>query len=174
MLKKRLFIAIDFPKDILLEINKIVLPEFKGKRTDLSNLHLTLKFLGEVKEQDIPKIQKILREIQFKKFKAIIDEVGIFSKENIRIIWINFKGAEDLQKKIDEKLAEFFSKEKRFMGHVTIARVKQVKNKKIFLEKIQSTNIKKMEFEVTSFYLKESALSSQGPQYKDVEIFELK
>ena len=46
----RTFIAVDIPENVKEEIIKIQdkLPEFVGKLTELENLHLTLKFLGEI------------------------------------------------------------------------------------------------------------------------------
>jgi 2'-5' RNA ligase len=47
----RAFISIEFPEEIKNELKKIQeqLPEFKGKNTEPKNLHLTLKFLGEIR-----------------------------------------------------------------------------------------------------------------------------
>ena len=60
----RTFIAIDIPDSIKNEIIKIQnsLPEFIGKKTEKENLHLTLKFLGEIDEEKIELIKKELRE----------------------------------------------------------------------------------------------------------------
>ena len=53
-------------EEIKKEIKKIqdLLPEFSGKKTELQNLHLTLKFLGEIKEKDVEGIKEKLREIK--------------------------------------------------------------------------------------------------------------
>ena len=69
----RCFISIDIPKEIRDKIKKIQeqLPEFVGKKTEQENLHLTLKFLGEVderflidiKNRQIDEINRILEEI---------------------------------------------------------------------------------------------------------------
>lgn len=169
----RAFIAIEIPEKIKKEIAKIQnsLPEFKGKKTEYENLHLTLKFLGEVDKEKITEIKKRLGEIKFEKFLAEIDSIGIFSEQFIRIIWLHIKGSEELQKEVDEKLRELFRKEDRFMGHLTIARIKNIKNKKKFLEDIKKIKIPKMDFPVDSFNLKESILTKEKPIYKDLEIF---
>ena len=61
----RCFISIDLPEIIRREIQKIQeqLPDFKGKLTEQENLHLTLKFLGEISDDEIEEIRKKLREI---------------------------------------------------------------------------------------------------------------
>jgi len=166
----RAFIAVDIPEDARKEIRKIQkeLPEFRGKLTEKENLHLTLKFLGEIDESKAGEVKKILKEVKEKRFKAEVDEIGFFSEEVIRIVWLHLSGCENLQKKIDEKLKNLFSKEKRFMSHLTIARVKSVKDKKEFLKKLGKIKIGKIAFEVSEFKLKKSTLTAEKPVYEDL------
>ena len=92
-------------------------------------MHLTLKFLGEIDKEKVEEVKKKLRELKMQSFEAELGEVGIFSKRFIKIIWIKLENTEKLQKEIDEKLKEIFELEERFMSHITIARVKNVRNK---------------------------------------------
>ena len=75
-MKKRVFIAIDIPKEARREIIKIQdsLPEFNGKKTESENLHLTLKFLGEVDSNDVEKVKEKLRKIKVKGFEVEINK----------------------------------------------------------------------------------------------------
>ncbi len=167
----RCFISINIPEKIQREIKKIQdkLPEVKNKKTELKNLHLTLKFLGEINEEKTEEVKKKLREIKFKKFESEIDKIGIFSEEFVRIIWLHLTNSDELQKIIDGKLKKLFQPEKRFMGHLTIARVKSVKNKEKFLDKLKKLKISKIKFAVDKFYLMVSELTSEGPEYKIIE-----
>jgi 2'-5' RNA ligase len=169
----RTFIAIELSGKIKKEIQKIQnsLPEFKGKKTEFENLHLTLKFLGEIDEKTLEEIRKRLREIKLNEFEAEIDSIGIFSE---RIVWVGIRNCEKLQKEVDEKLEELFEKEKRFMGHLTIARVKNLKNKEEFLEGLKGIEIPKMKFFVTNFNLKKSTLTEEKPVYENIETYKLK
>jgi 2'-5' RNA ligase len=169
----RTFISIDIPEKIKKEIVKIQnsLPEFKGKKTEFENLHLTLKFLGEVDEEKLEEIKKILRKIKLSSFEAEINSIGTFSD---RIIWLGMKNCNELQKEIDEKLSDLFEKEERFMGHLTIARIKEIKDKKIFREEIRKIKIPEMKFDVKNFNLKKSKLGRNGPVYEDIEVYNLK
>ena len=171
----RTFISIDMPEEIAREIKKIQdkLPEFFGKKTELENLHLTLKFLGEINEQKIEEVKNKLSEIKFNKFKTEIDSIGIFSEKFVRIVWLHLKSAENLQKEIDEKLKDLFEKEKRFMSHLTIARVKSLKDKEKFLEELKMIKIPKIKFVVDKFKLKKSVLTSAGPVYETLEEYGL-
>ncbi len=178
---KRCFICIDFPKQIREKVKRIQdnLPEFKGKKTEIENLHLTLKFLGEIEEEKILKVKENLKKIKLKKFKIKINKIGVFSEKFIRIVWLGVdeqdeesKKLWDLQKEIDNKLNGIFEKEKRFMGHITIARVKNIKDKKKFLDRLNEIKIN-VDFEVREFKLKESILKPEGPEYKDIEVYYL-
>lgn len=178
---KRCFISVDFPGNIRKEIQKVQdkLPEFMGKKTELENIHLTLKFLGEIDETKLGEVVKRLREIKNEKFKIKINKIGVFSEKFVRIAWVGVDSEEEeskklwkLQGEIDDKLKNLFGKERRFMGHVTIARVKNLKDKKEFLDKLNKIK-PDLEFEVKDFRLKESELKREGPEYSDIEIFNL-
>lgn len=168
----RTFIAIDIPENIKKEIVKIQnkLPEFKGKKTEYENLHLTLKFLGELNEEKLKEIKKRLRQIKLNSFGAEIDSIGMFSD---RIVWIGIKNCDEVQKEIDEKLSGIFEKEERFMGHLTIARIKGINDRKRFLEKIMKIKIPEMQFRVKKFNLKKSKITRKGPIYEDIEVYNL-
>ncbi len=172
----RAFISIEIPNEIKKKIVNIrdSLPKFKGKKTETDNLHLTLKFLGEVNYEKIGKIREKLKEIEFKKFEAEIDSIGVFSEKFIKIIWLHIKNCDGLQREIDNKLKDLFEKEKRFMSHLTIARIKSIKDKKRFLEKLKKVEISKMKFIVNNFNLKKSILTEKGPIYENLETYNLK
>ncbi len=78
-----------------------------------------------------------------------------------------------LQGIIDDKLKDLFKKEKRFMSHLTIARVKKVDNKKEFLENLSKIKIPEIKFEINSFYLMKSEPTDKGPKYEIVEKYGL-
>lgn len=171
---KRCFISIDPPEHIKKEIEKIqkVLPKFIGNKIKQKNLHLTLKFLGNINEEQIELIKKKLSEIKFKKFTCKINKLGVFSEKFIRIIWLNIIGIDNFQKIIDKKLSEIgFEKGINFKGHITIARVKIIKNKSAFLRKINKINIPELEFNIKSFELKESVLNQKSPIYKTIQAY---
>lgn len=178
----RAFISIELPKNIIKEIDKIQkqLPEFKGKKTESENLHLTLKFLGNIDEDILNEVKRRLRDIKLKKFLVEISDLGVFDNRKSRkyeqqiIIWIKLTNCGALQKEIDEMLSGFFEKERRFMGHITIGRVKSMKNKKNFLKELKKIKISSgLEFEVKNFKLKKSILSSKGPKYETIEEYSL-
>lgn len=168
---KRTFISVDIPEHIKNEITLIQskLPQFKGKITEKQNLHLTLKFLGELSDNKINDVDEKLSSIRFDAFNAEINHLGVFSKEYIKIIWLNVDNCDHLQQMVDECLSPDFEKEKRFMGHLTIARVKSLNKPKIFLKNLYSIPTDKIIFKVNKINLNESILSPKGPIYKVIK-----
>ena len=172
----RTFISVDLPKRVQKEIKKLQdeLPGFEGKRTDPENLHLTLKFLGEIDEKKIKEVKNRLKKVIFKKFDTEINEIGVFSPKFVKIVWIHLKNCNELQKLVDESLKDLFPKENRFMSHVTIARVKYIKNKNYFLGELDKIKIPPgLKFKVNNFELKKSTLEPDGPIYETLERYNL-
>lgn len=176
----RAFIAIELGKECIeeiLRIQKLLRKRvfFNGKYTESENLHLTLKFLGEISEEQAIEVKKRLSLIKFNEFSAELGEVGVFSPDFVKIIWVKLDGKKiwKLQKEADEKLKNLFPAEARFMSHVTIARVKNVGDKKGFLEYLKSVKPRKIKFKVNNFILKKSELLPEGPVYNDIEEYRL-
>lgn len=174
----RAFICIDFPDEVIKEIARIqellAKTKFTGKLTELENLHLTLKFLGEIDDNKIKEIKKRLSGIKFERMRLKLGKIGTFSiRGKPRIIWIKVEGKQihDLQKKIDDALSGMFKAEERFMSHLTIARIKYVKDKKGFLESVGGIHVKPVAFDVSEFKLKKSELKPIGPVYADAEVY---
>ena len=89
------------------------LPQFSGKKTELKNLHLTLKFLGEVPFDKLEEIKTRLSTIRFEKFETNLKEMGVFHKQKRGIIWLGILNCEKLQSQIDESLTGLYEKERR-------------------------------------------------------------
>jgi 2'-5' RNA ligase len=166
----RCFIAIDMPEEVKKELEKIQkqLPEFKGKLTEKQNLHLTFKFLGEISEEKVKEAKEKLKKIKFRKFKAKLGGLGVFTELFIKIIWIKLENFDALLKAIDDALEGVFAKEKNFTSHLTIARVKDVRDKQKFLDSMKRIRANPIEFEVSNFSFKKSTLTETGPVYEDI------
>ena len=171
----RCFIGIDLPIAAVKEIQKIqkkLEPNFTGRLTSSENLHLTLKFLGEIEEDAINDVKKRLPSIKHPPFELTLKDVGVFSQKFIKIIWVKVSDV-PLQPLVDNCLKDIFELENRFMGHITIARVRSLADKKSFLQLINATTVNEVSFMVKDFYLKESILTSDGPIYKDIDRYKL-
>lgn len=173
----RLFIAIDFNelKDYLSGLQKLLPSNARLSLT--KDFHLTLKFLGEVQPNDVEKIILALKNVNFHKFEVFLDSIGIFPTENyIRVVWIGLNPEEkviELQGNIEKSLEKMFRKEKDFKAHITLARVREPEDKKSFVEHVKKIKVESKKIEVKYFRLVKSTLTSQGPVYEDLAVFNL-
>jgi 2'-5' RNA ligase len=179
----RCFIAINFSGEFKEKIKKIQnqIPNFIKNKTKPENLHLTLKFLGEVDKNKIKIVKKELKKIKFQRFFSNLGKIGFFDNKNKGVIWIHLTNCEELQRQVDECLIDLFSRERRFMGHLTIARVTHLaennqmtfENKRDFLKKLNEIKIPPLKFVVNEFYLMESFLKPEGSEYKIIKKYRL-
>jgi len=177
----RCFIALDLPREVMKEIERLQeqikkQKLFVGKFVEVENLHLTLKFLGEIDEDTVDRVKERLKKVEFKEFESSLGDVGVFSSKYssyIRVIWVKLKGADRLQKQIDGVLDGLFEKENRFMSHITLARVKKVSDRKGLIEYVKHLKSRPFKFKVDKFFLKKSELKPEGPVYEDLESYEL-
>jgi len=176
MTKFRGFIAIDInvTPNILKFLKDITNSNADVKLVEPQNIHITLKFLGEVEEVNIDDIEQIIKDSvkEIEPFTIKLSGTGVFPNQNyIRVIWIGIKDAEIIEtisRSIDERLSQLgFKREKRgFSAHLTIGRVKTAKNKQLLLKAIE--DYKDSEFstqEINSIKLKKSDLTPKGPIY---------
>ena len=176
----RLFIAIEIPKEIKLYLVKI--QEYIGndmakvKWVNKEQMHLTLKFLGEVQPNILEDIKEELKKIKFRPFTVYLNSIGVFPGENyIRVVWVGLKPEDKiigLQREVDGNLKKVFKKEKDYNPHLTLGRVKFVYYKNKFLSKLKETTVENKKFDVNNFKLIKSTLTEKGPVYEEVEIFD--
>jgi 2'-5' RNA ligase len=174
--KLRSFISVEFPDEVVKEVARVqeVLgkKKFEGKLTELENLHLTLKFLGEIDGKTLEKVRKRLRKVKVGEMALRVEEIGTFNvRGRPRIVWVKIggRGIFGLQKEVDKVLEGMFESEKRFMSHMTIARVKFVRDKREFIDYVKKIKLMDVRFKVDRFKLKISELKKTGPVYSDVE-----
>ena len=176
----RCFLAVDLA-DILKE--KIaVIQERLGKISDAKiveqrNLHFTLKFLGELDDEQITNVKNSITSVaeNFKPFEITVKGMGVFpSPGYIRVVWIGAVELASLQKAVDDALYPAFAREKEIAPHLTLARIRSPKNKNLlaeFVEKNRDLEIGKMTVNIIK--LKKSILRPSGPRYDDYFTWDL-
>ncbi len=174
----RLFIAIELPGEIRETLctiqEKITCDATKLTLVKPENIHLTLKFLGEVKEDMLEKIKSALNTISFRSFTMTLSGIGVFpSEHNARVVWVGLQDNAELQRlhqEIEKRLQPLgFKAEKDFAPHLTICRIRSVKNKDAFIEQIKNVKVEEKSFTVNSIVLMRSMLTAEGPVYKVME-----
>lgn len=180
----RLFIAVDIDSDEVKMIASDIQEYLKstGVRATyprLDDLHITLKFLGDVDESLLNEIVRRLSIKKFGKIRLSVDGVdGFPNLSRPRVIFLSVDDIEGklkvLQEYVESQLAGLFPRESRpFKPHITIARIKQFyRLDERSISQLKSM-VNKAMLSITSFKLKESILTQSGPIYKDISIFEL-
>ena len=182
----RSFIALELSPEIKKELSRL---QQELKKIDLDvkwvkpdNIHLTLKFLGNVEEAKIEQIKTALAGISSgkKPFEISLFKLGAFPNLNYpRVVWVGIdKGsseAEDIAKLIEDDLERLgFSKEDRpFSVHLTIGRVKSGKNKIALKEKVSALEVQPKSSIVKNITLFQSTLTRNGPIYAQVYMAQL-
>lgn len=173
----RLFIAIPLPEEVQTQLSLIQKKLPEAKLNLVREFHLTLKFLGEVRETEVDKLKEALAKVKVEKFEAKLSRIGVFDEKFIKVLWVGVESEEKitrLQQEVEKALAGMVSKEDRFTSHVTLARVKYVKNKKEFLDKLAKIKPEKTSFTVKSFQLVKSTLTEEGSEYEVLGDFDSK
>jgi 2'-5' RNA ligase len=174
----RIFIGIKLDDTVLKEIEKFLKP-FKKiaspiKWTKPENIHVTLKFIGEVSPDKYSRIETQLDNADFKTGSIILNIAGCgkFGKgRDMSIFWIGLdknEKLEDLYNRIETTLkkAGIPKEERIFKPHLTVARNKKNFNFKSFFEQIDDNRDRPIaEQRVTGFQVFESRLTPEGPIY---------
>ncbi len=174
-MKHRLFAAIEMNeevKDYLFNLSKELELDAKIKWVAKKNLHLTLKFLGYV--EDTEKVAGLLNNVKFNAFEFSLKCLGVFDLSRPRVLFADVSPVNDvleLQFKIESELKEMFETDESFSTHITIGRIKSLKDKNKFLEIIKRFKVEEMKINVNAFYLFESQLSKDGPKYRLIREF---
>ena len=182
----RLFVAVHL-SDEVRERLAVVQHRLQGVRADVSwvrpgNIHLTLKFLGEVEPARLDPIRAALAEAAraSEPCEAAVAGVGSFGGRIPRVVWAGIaQGAEALTAlagRVDAAMAGVgFPRESRpFSAHLTLGRVRSSRNAAEFLGALRAEA--RADFgatRVTAFSLMESQLNPKGSIYTAIDSFPL-
>lgn len=179
MEKIRAFVAIELSEGVKKELAALQ-RELKAAGSDVKwvktdNVHLTLKFLGNIDEDQLEEVKAALDKVgsNNKAFTINLFKVGCFPKLGFpRVVWLGIdKGCGETEAIADELEGELakagFEKEKRsFSAHLTLGRVRSPKGRNKLVEKIKALDFKpSAETEVTKLTLFKSTLTPQGSIY---------
>ncbi len=174
----RSFIALELSEEVKKQLSELL---EKLQRTNAAvkwvepeNLHLTLKFLGEVPQEKIEQVKSALSEIALSvsPFSFTVRGVGGFpSLSRPRVLWIGVEETPELmrlQKTVEQEMEKlgFPPEERPYHPHITIGRVKSMTG----MEKVRAilTEKAKLVFGVVlvnHLILFRSDLSKEGPTY---------
>lgn len=178
----RVFISVNLPKEIcsyLYNLQQRLRKDInaKIKWVSKSQLHITLKFLGFIDGNKLKEVKMRLSKIKHNKFILDLNDLGVFPNINYaRVLWIGVNEEKlvlELQKLIDGELLDLFPKEEKFSAHITLGRIKVIKDKDKFKNALNKIKIEKKSFEVNEFALMESVLRKDGAVYSVLNVYGL-
>lgn len=179
----RAFIAIDLPPEVLQcldDVSQQLREKLIGapvRWVPVENIHLTLKFLGDVSESNIDMLTDLLQSIvsNVKQFELSVGGLGAYPKPHRpRVIWVGVEAPPDLmiaQRSVESEMSRLgYARERRpFNPHLTLGRVSRhstnqdVRN---IADVIKSNNVGYLgSARVTAFHIYRSDLKPSGAVY---------
>lgn len=167
----RLFVALALP-DVVAEGLILLQGGIPGARwSTREQLHLTLRFIGEVDGRDAQAIDDALASIRAPRFTLELKGVGEFGGKNPRALWAGVRdGApvEHLQRKVESAVQRVgvAPEERKFSAHVTLARLRAAQRDRIITFLASHALYASGPFEVNGFILYSSTLTPNGSLYR--------
>ena len=188
----RSFIAIELPDDLKLALTRLQEQLKSGKSTSVKwvdpyNIHLTLKFLGNISTSIVDKIARALEEAVrgISPFHLEVKGLGAFpSLKRVQVVWVGITGEVDrlsqLKQRIESGLADlgYVPESRPFTPHPTLARLRDratPDERQNLGQLIDSTNLETaFSLDVYSVHLMRSQLTREGPIYSRISSVKLK
>lgn len=168
----RAFVSIELLGSIRKNIMRVQaqLPERLSKVRQ-ENLHITLQFLGEIRDIDVASIREAMDAAGARPYKAVIRGISSFGKPDPRVIFAGVQDGGESRRICSALSRELraagisFDEEHYYTPHVTIARSKE-KNLRLLKFIADHSEDEFGEMEVKSISLMKSTLSSAGSVYE--------
>lgn len=180
----RLFVALKIPDDVrsrILELRNEIYPDYKKLKWEPEDkIHLTLKFIGEIKTELVDEIAGSLDFInEYGKFRCGLRQFGFFyRKGRASILWLGMY----VDKSIDRlvfKLNTHFEKysvpaeRREFKPHLTLLRLKGYEDPAL-IQIFEEAEISSFDFTANEIALFKSTLKPWGSVYEEIKNFKLK
>ncbi|MDP8229986.1 MAG: RNA 2',3'-cyclic phosphodiesterase [Candidatus Gorgyraea atricola] len=180
----RAFVAVEIDQPNKQKLSQVI-STLKQANADVKwvnkiQMHLTLKFLGNIEENRIKEISDTLKSIadNFSAFNIHLSKIGAFpNMHKPRVIWLGIdKGAQDL-KNLASQLEKLGPKEEKreYKAHLTLGRVKSLKNISQLTKLINETPFQSQgNIPITKLILFQSTLTPKGAIYSPLTTLALK
>lgn len=174
----RLFVGLALPQSLKDRLAPLMIGLPGATWVPQENIHLTLRFVGEVDEREAALLDEALSTIERAPFELQIQGCGIFAqRRGPEAVWIGVNstpGLVDLQSAIERASvrAGLAPEEKRFRPHITLARLKDVPQQRL-QSFVAGHNLFKETVTVEEFTLFSSKLGSGDPIYVEEAAYPL-
>jgi 2'-5' RNA ligase len=167
----RLFVALPLPEDVAQSLLLIQggVPGARWQNRD--QLHLTLRFIGEVDNHTAILLDEVLAGIHAPAFELQLHAVGQFGGKQIHALWAGVRKNEaldHLQRKVDSAIRKIGQPQDvhKYTPHVTLARLRHPEPGKAVEWLTHHALYTSAEFTVGAFQLYSSKLTSDGSIYR--------
>ncbi|UEM20478.1 RNA 2',3'-cyclic phosphodiesterase [Skermanella mucosa] len=175
----RLFVALELPEAVRERLVGLGGGVPGARWTEPENLHLTVRFIGEVENGLLPDIDAALGSVSAPAFDLVLDGVGQFgSGSRARLLWAGVERNDalvHLNQKVESALvrAGLPREERRFSPHVTLARLRDTPQERVG-RFIQDRGLFRAgPIRVEHFTLFESRPGNGGPVYDPLREYPL-
>ncbi|MGE5270769.1 MAG: RNA 2',3'-cyclic phosphodiesterase [Thiohalocapsa sp.] len=125
----RLFVGIEFPPELKLRLSLLCSGVGGAKWVDPGNLHLTLRFIGEIDEGRAADVDEALARLKARRFTLHLAGTGVFGGNRPHALWVGVEKSPELvglRDKIEQALVRvgLEPEGRRFAPHVTLARLR--------------------------------------------------
>ena len=187
-MKLRSFIAFDIPRTLADELGAVSRElsrlEPRVRWVAPENMHVTIKFLGNVEEGLIKgEISDLIEEVASLsgRLSFVSRGIGAFPNPKYpRVVWAGLEGdvgrLGEMYQKLEEGLSHFGIKKEgeRFVPHITLGRVRDFVKAPLLTQKIDELSQKEFGgFEISYILLYKSLLTRDGPIYTPIVRFNL-
>lgn len=166
----RLFTALEVPESVRVHLALIRAPINGAKWVEAENMHISLRFAGDIDERTADDFADRLHDIRAEPLTITIAGVGAFAGREARVLWAGVEGgaALDHLHRANERAARAAGLEpdpRAFKPHVTLARTRGVRPRLAarFLE--ENGGLRLPPFVATRFVLLSARPGSGGPPY---------
>ena len=167
----RLFVAVPLPELVRTRLSMLQSGLQGARWIKPENVHLTLRFIGEVRNDLASDIDMALSEIAAPAFTLELDGIGNFARgRHPHALWAGLAKSEPLmhlQAKIESVLVRtgLDAEERKFSPHITIARLKDARPNRVEAWAAEHGTFRTAPFQVDRFALFSSFLKSDGAMY---------
>lgn len=175
----RAFLALELPVEVRTALadlqRELAQAQADVKWVELPNLHVTLRFLGEITEAQRLQVQNLLTQVagRFQPIQVRVDTIGAFpSLSAPRVVWVGIEQGreplEQLAEQVEAGLAAqgFPRADHPFQAHVTLGRARSPRHRARLVACLQQTGWKAPPpCVVSGLTFFQSTLTSSGPRY---------
>jgi 2'-5' RNA ligase len=174
----RLFVAIRPPEHIRDLLIDAMDDNADFRWQDDEQLHLTLRFIGEVDRHVAADLSDALGRIRAAPFSIRVNKVGSFDHRAAGALWAGVEPKEPvtaLAAKIERVCQQvgLAPEQRAFHPHITLARWKGSRNHEVTGYLDRRRGLTSEPFDVTEFILFESQLSRHGAHYEEIAAYPL-